>query len=130
MPGVPGSTRSTRPTKRVWSPASCSPASAHSSQPSAPASSGPRGAVALVDPVPDRDRRHAAGEVLRQRELLGAEQRDGEAAGLAQQLVQRGLLRDRDADERRLERQGDERRDRQAEPLPSRSTVTTATPVG
>ena len=39
---APGSTRSTRPRKKVWSPASSSPPSSHSSQPTAPSRSGPR----------------------------------------------------------------------------------------
>ena len=74
-------------------------------------------ALADGDPVPHRDRRHAAREVLREPHLVAGEQRDREAARLAQQLVQRRLARDRDPDERRLERERDERADRQAEPL-------------
>ena len=50
-----------------------------------------------VDAGPERDRRHPAREVLRERLLVGAEQRDGEAAGGAQQLVDRRLVGDRDA---------------------------------
>ncbi len=74
-------------------------------------------AVALVDPVPERDRRHAACEVLRQLDLVRSEQRDGEPTRAAQQLVQCRLVCDRDRDERRLERDRDERRDRQAQSL-------------
>jgi hypothetical protein len=70
-----------------------------------------------LDPLPHRDRRHPPGEVLRQRDLVGAEQRDGEAARVAQQLVRGGRVGDRDADERRLERERDERGDREPEPL-------------
>ena len=49
---------------------------------------------------------------------------------VAQQLVQRRLAGDREADERRLEREPDERPDRQAERLAAAATVTTATPSG
>ena len=73
---APCSARSTRPTKSVWSPASCS-ASERALEPAdAPARSGPRVASDHVDARPERDRRHAAGEVLRERLLVGGEQRD------------------------------------------------------
>ena len=93
------------------------PASAHSSQPTAPSSSGrarPR--------APRLPSTCAIGGTPRAKCCASAswsarEQRDGEPAGRAQQLVQRRLVRDRDADERRLERQRDERGDRDPEPL-------------
>jgi hypothetical protein len=70
-----------------------------------------------LDPVPERNRRHSAGEVLRERDLIGSEDRDSEATRSAQQLVQRRLPSDRDRDERWLERNGHERGNGQPEPL-------------
>ena len=67
--------------------------------------------LAHLDPVPERDRRDAAREVLRQVRLIAAEDRDGPLRRAAQRLVQRRVDRDRDADEPRLERERDERRD-------------------
>jgi hypothetical protein len=55
--------------------------------------------------------------MLCERLLIGAEQRHGERPRLAQELVERRLARDRDTDERRLEREGREGRDGQADPL-------------
>ena len=55
--------------------------------------------------------------MLRERDLVGAEQRDAEAACGPQQLVQRSLAGDRDPDERRLERDGYERGDGEPEAL-------------
>ena len=48
----------------------------------------------------------------------------------SQHLVERRLARDRDADERRLERQREQRRDRQPGAAPSSSATTTETPDG
>ena len=59
--------------------------------------------VAQLDAGPHRDRRNAPGEVLRDRLLVAREQADAELAGAAQQLVELGLLAEREADERRLE---------------------------
>src|SRR5581483_574937 len=64
--------------------------------------------------VPERDRRHTAREVLREVVLIARENRGAPLVRVAQHLVQRRLARDRDADERRLERERDERRDGQA----------------
>ena len=64
--------------------------------------------VANGDALPERDGRDAAGEVLRQVFLPGCEEADREVAGLAQQLVQRRVAADRDAYERRLQRERDE----------------------
>ena len=58
-----------------------------------------------------------AGEMLRDRFLAGGEQADREPAGFAQQLVERGRARDRDPDKRRLDGEGDEGPDGQAEAL-------------
>ena len=49
-----------------------------------------------LDPLPERDRRHTAGEVLRERDLIGSEQRDPEASCGAEQLVESRLAADRD----------------------------------
>ena len=76
--------------------------------------------VSQGDAFPHPDRRHAAGEVLRELLLLGGEQRERALAGFPQQLVDRRLPCDRDADERRLERERDERRDGQPYALPVR----------
>jgi hypothetical protein len=73
--------------------------------------------VANGNPLPERDRRDTAGEVLGQLLLTLGEDADAELARPAQQFVQGGLLPDRDPDERRLQRERDERRDREAEPL-------------
>ncbi len=62
-------------------------------------------AVSHRDPVPHRDRWHAAREVLGDLLLIGREQRERARPGLPQQLVDRRLARDRDTDQRRLERQ-------------------------
>ena len=80
--------------------------------------------------MPERDRRHAAREVLRKLDLIGSEQRDAEAARSPQQLVQRRLAADRDPDERRLERDGTSEATVSPRRSPSRSTVTTLTPTG
>ena len=69
-------------------------------------------------PLPERDRRDAAGEVLREVSWPAASTLTASSPRLPQQLVQRGVAADREADERRVERERDERRDRQAEPLP------------
>ena len=66
--------------------------------------------LAYVDPVPEDERRHAAGEVLGERFLVARQDRRRPRAGVAQELVQRRLVGDRDADERRVERERDERR--------------------
>ena len=76
--------------------------------------------VANSDSFPHPDRRHAAGEVLRERLLTGGEQRERALAGLPQQLVERRLACDCHADERRLEGERDERCDGQPYPLPAR----------
>ena len=78
------------------------------------------GRVPDGDPLPHADRRHAAGEVLRELLLFGGEHRERALAGLPQQLVDRRLPCDRHADERRLEREGDKRGDGQADALPAR----------
>jgi hypothetical protein len=49
--------------------------------------------------------------------LRAAEDADAEAIGAPEQLVQRRLPADRDADQRRVERERDERGDGQPEPL-------------
>ena len=70
-----------------------------------------------VDAVPERDRWHTAGEVLRDRVLARGEQCHPERPGATEELVQRRLLLDREADERRVEGERDEGPDRQADPL-------------
>jgi hypothetical protein len=62
------------------------------------------GSRAGRDPVPMRERRHPAREVLSEPFLVSCEQAEGEAARASQQLVHRSLAADADADERRLER--------------------------
>ena len=101
------------PTKNVWSPVRISSTVRAVSQPAAPASR--RGVVvAHVDAVPERDRRHARARSAARAASWSPESSDAaQVAGVAQQLVERRLARDRDADERRLERQRDERRDGQ-----------------
>ena len=69
------------------------------------------------DPVPHRDRRHPTCEMLGQRFLALGEQRDAARARLAQELVQRRVPRDREAYERRLQRETDERAHGQPERL-------------
>src|SRR5438874_213271 len=49
--------------------------------------------------------------------LVAAKDRDAEGAGEPQELVERELAPDRDADERRIERQRDERADRRRHAL-------------
>ena len=58
--------------------------------------------------------------MLGERVLTLREQGDGARAGLAQELVERRLARDGEADERWLERQPDERTDREPERLAAR----------
>ena len=70
-----------------------------------------------LDSLPERYRRHSAGEVPRELQLAGAEHRDAEATRSAEQLVQRRLASNRDPDERRLERDRNERRNRKSQPL-------------
>ena len=73
--------------------------------------------LAELDPVPVRDGRNPAGEMLRDRFLAGGEQADREPAGLAQQLVERGRACDRDrrrAAARWRERRGSRRSGRGA----------------
>ena len=77
--------------------------------------------VAQRDPLPERDRRDAAGEMLGQVLLAGGEDADRELLRLAQQLVQRGVAADREADERRIERERDERGDGQPDATGRRS---------
>ena len=116
--------------KNVWSPASASARVSASIQPSAPSMSGATVSLARRDAFPVDDRRIAGGETARELLLIGAEEADREAAGGAEELVARRLLPDRDADERRLERERDERRDRDAHPVPSTSTLRIETPCG
>src|SRR5215470_13732947 len=58
--------------------------------------------------LPERDRRHAAGEAGRDVLLVAAEDRHSERARRPQQLVERESASDRDADERWRERERDE----------------------
>src|SRR3954447_1856448 len=51
--------------------------------------------------VPEDERRHAPGEVRGNGGLVAAQDRDAERFGRPQQLVQRNVTADRDADERR-----------------------------
>ena len=101
---VPSSIVSSSPTKNVWSPVRTSSTVRAVSQPTASCEQA-RVVLAHLDAVPERDRRHAAREVLREVRLLAGEHRRPPLAGLAQQLVQRRLERDRDPDEPRLERE-------------------------
>ena len=71
-----------------------------------------------------------AREVLGECSWLAGEHRDAPLARVAQHLVERGFERERDADERRLERERDERRDRQSGAAPADSATTTETPAG
>jgi hypothetical protein len=64
-----------------------------------------------------RQGRDTSGEMLSEPVLARCEQRDGTAAGFSQELVHRRLPRDREADERRIERKTDERSDGETEPL-------------
>jgi len=73
--------------------------------------------LAARDSVPERDRRHAAPEVLREPVLPVGEQAEREPARPAQELVHRRLPVDRHADQRRLDRQRHQRADRQAQLL-------------
>ena len=114
---VPSSIDSTSPTKNVWSPVRSSLDRA-GGEPARRALEQARVVLAQVDAVPEHPRRHAAREVLREVLLVAREQRRRPLARVAQQLVQRRLERDRDADERRVQRQRDERRDRQPVPAP------------
>src|SRR5712692_227483 len=68
-----------------------------------------------LDPGPEADRRDAPREVRRDSRLIAAQDRDAEQARGAQQLVERDVLSDRDADERWVERQRDQRADRHAD---------------
>src|SRR4029079_10142207 len=69
------------------------------------------------DSVPHADGRHHAGEVLGELLLSGGEEGQGAPPPPPQQLVQRRLPRDRETDERRLEREPDERPHRQPDAL-------------
>ena len=71
------------------------------------------GLVEDVHALPEADRRNAAGEVLCDPFLPGGEQADAEVFGAAQQLVERRLLLDGEADERRIQGERDERSERQ-----------------
>ena len=66
-----------------------------------------------LDALPERDRRHAAREVLRERSLVAGKEADREPAGVTQRRVRLRHVADRHADERGLERQRDERSDGQ-----------------
>ena len=55
--------------------------------------------------------------MLRHCLLAGGEQADAERSGAAQQLVERGLAPDGEADERRLERERNQGADRQPQAL-------------
>ena len=74
-------------------------------------------ARACRDAMPMRDRRHAAREVLRDRLLLAAQQAERASPGFPEKLERRAVLPERDADERRLERERHERRDGDAHRL-------------
>ena len=108
----PSSTVSSSPTKNVWSPVRDLVDRARR-QPADGTDEQTRVVLAHLDAVPERDRRHAAREVLREVLLLAREHRRRPLACIAQQLVERCLQCDRDADEPRLEREREERRDRQ-----------------
>ena len=69
------------------------------------------------DALPHRDRGNAAREVLREVHLIGRQDRYRARARLPEELVGGRLPRDRDPDERRVERERDERRDREPDPL-------------
>src|SRR4051794_2259608 len=69
-------------------------------------------AVSDRDVVPQHERRHAPSEVRGNVGLVAAQDRDAKGLGRAQELVQRHVAPDGDADERRLERQRDKRPDR------------------
>ena len=109
----PSSSRSIAPTKRRVV-ADLDPVDGARDQPACGAGEQARIVVAHLDAGPHRDRRHAAREVPRDLLLVARQDRHTPRSGLDQQLVQRRRARDRDADERGLERQRDERRDRQA----------------
>src|SRR5207248_1895209 len=66
------------------------------------------------DAVPVHDRRPPCREPERDLLLLATEHAHREGAGSPEQLVERGLLADRDADEGRFERERHERGDRDA----------------
>src|SRR4029453_6801194 len=74
-------------------------------------------ALAYVDALPDRDRRPAAREVLRHRLLACGKQAGAERLRAAQQLVQSRPSPDGKPDERRLQRERNQRADRQAQAL-------------
>src|SRR4051812_44177024 len=76
-----------------------------------------RVAVPDGDVVPQHERRRAAREVRGDVGLVAAEDRDAERAREAQKLVERELAPDRDADERRIERQRDQRSHRRRHAL-------------
>ena len=103
--------------KNVWSPASASVRVSASIQPSAPSISGAICPSRVGHALPVDDRRVAGGEAARELLLLGAEEADREPAGAAQELVAGSVLADRDADQRRLERERDERGDGDAHPV-------------
>jgi len=79
----------------------------------------PFDALSERDSLPQRDRRHASREMLREVLLSGGQDAHRELAGLAQQLVQRGVAPDREADLRRVARKRHERGDRQPGRLPA-----------
>ena len=104
----------TSPTKNVWSPAGCSDARRHSTQPIAPSSRGApsspsRVSIPVQSPIGGTPRAKCCARCV----LSGRQDAHGEAAGLAEQLVERGLPAERDAEERRLERERDEGVDRE-----------------
>ena len=103
--------------KNVWSPASAS-VSVFGLDPAERALDQRRDlSLAGGNALPVDDRRVTGGEAARELLLLGAQQADGEAPGAAQELVAGRVLADRDADERRLERERDERGDGDAHPV-------------
>ncbi len=127
---VPSSTGRSSPTKSVWSPVR-DLVDRPRGQPAGGAGQQARIVLAHVDPVPERDRRHAAREVLRELLLLAREDRGRPRAGVAQQLVQRrALARSRSRSERGSSES--ETSDETVSPArrPSTSATTTETPAG
>ena len=118
------------PTKSVWSPVRISSTVRAVSQPDG-AHEQARIVLAHLDPVPERDRRHAAGEMLREVLLLAGEHRRRPLPRVAEQLVQRRVERDRDADESAAASES-ETSDETVSPArrPSTSATTTETPAG
>ena len=110
----PRSTETASATKNVWSPASCSARVRASIQPSAPSISGREPPLSHRDAVPVHERRPARGKPAARALLLAAEDAEPRTRRRSEQLVERRLLPDRDPDQRRVERERDERRDRDA----------------